>query len=575
MATDLVTTEHQKRVIWLAVVYMAIAIILAVRLGWWQLGTHEELPLADGRANAIPAIRGSILDATGQYLVVSTVEYELGVSPRLLSDDQRELLAPKLAAILGKAESKVLETLSREDAEYVVLGKRLPALLGWEIEALESVDKLNMDAFRLDPTFIRAYPDASLAASVLGFIDLQGSSFYGVELRYDEELTGSAGAWRGISDSWGEQILVSLGGYSPVQDGADLQLTIDRHVQQMAEKLLQEGVEANEAAGGVVLVLDPRTGAVLAMACYPAFSPGSYWNVSSPEQYVNTAISHIYEPGSVFKPLTLAAALEANVIRPDDIYDDRGQIIVGNVSIRNADYKSHGLTSMTELLAYSYNVGSAHVAALLGPTRFYEMMRRYGFSEVTGIDLPMEAPGLMKVPGQNLWSMSELGTNSYGHGISVTPIQVAAAFGALANDGVLMRPYVVQEVRGQDRVMVHQPVPVRQVVSAGVSDAISEMLVDAVELGMQKAIVPGYRFAGKSGTAGIPMDSGFYSKEVISSFVGYGPVPDPRFVILVRLDKPQQAYWGVDVAAPIFAQMAQYLVDYYGIPPTASGPEAN
>jgi cell division protein FtsI/penicillin-binding protein 2 len=211
------------------------------------------------------------------------------------------------------------------------------------------------------------------------------------------------------------------------------------------------------------------------------------------------------------------------------------------------------------------------VATLLGPTRYYEMMRRFGFGGLTGTDLSLEVMGIMRVPGDVDWHISDLGANSYGQGISVTPLQVATAYTALANDGYLMRPYVVSEIHQGDRVTERTPFQVRQVISPEVSQQITGMLLQAVEGSMHKAMVPGYRFAGKSGTAGIPDQEGYQSKDIIASFIGYGPIPDPRFVILVKFDKPKEGYWGLDVAAPEFSRMAQFLVNYYGIPPQGTG----
>jgi cell division protein FtsI/penicillin-binding protein 2 len=244
---------------------------------------------------------------------------------------------------------------------------------------------------------------------------------------------------------------------------------------------------------------------------------------------------------------------------------------VGGQTIRNSDRQAHGLTTMTQLLAYSRNVGAAHVATLLGPTRFYEIIRRFGFSEITGIDLALEETGVMRVPGNPYWHMSDLGTNSFGQGLSATPIQVAVAYATIANDGVLMRPYVVSEVRRGDSTTRRQPIRVRRVISAEVAQQITNLMADAMQLGLEKATLPGYRLAGKSGTAEIPDQEGYHqNKDVVASFVGFGPVPNPRFVILVKYDKPQEGYWGGDVAAPAFRKMAQFLVDYFGIAPMRS-----
>lgn len=563
------TLGQQRRITWLSIVFAAMGLILLGRLAWWQLVSHPEVMAValsgTSRSSIIPAARGSILDANGQYLAVTNVDYTIGVSPKLLSATQKEKLTPKLASILGLPEDQVARVLATENTEYALLGKGFSV---WVAEQLETLEERG--AFVTTAQFSRRYPDGSLAASVLGFLFHDGSGQYGLEQLYDKILRGVDGNWSAISDPWGNPVLVTLSGYQPTQDGADLVLTLDRNIQHAAEAILREGIESNKASAGNIIVLDPRTGAVLAMANYPSYEPQEYGKVEDQNQYINTAISAVYEPGSVFKPLTLASALEARVILPTDTYDDRGEIIVGGQRILNSDRQAHGRTTMTELLAYSRNVGAAHVASLLGPTRFYEMLRRFGLAEVTGIDLALEVPGVMRTPGNPFWHMSDLGTNSFGQGIAVTPMQVVAAFGALANDGVLLRPYIVSEIRQQSSVERREPFTVRRVVSPEVARQMSEMMANAVELGMKKALVPGYRLAGKSGTSGIPDQEGYRSREVIASFVGYGPLPNPRFVILVRYDRPKEGYWGLDVAAPAFAKMAKFLIDYYGIPPAGA-----
>lgn len=558
--------DRRRRIVLLGVVLAGTGVALFGNLAWQMLTRERTSPLP--LSSVITAARGNVLDGTGQYLVATGVKYKIGVSPKLLSEADKEKYTPVLAHILGMPETKV-SSLLHTQGQYVqinskVLGGEWPSSVGQEME------KLGSAAFRLEPRFRRVYPDDSLAASVLGFVDLGGEPHYGLERYYDDLLRGVDGKWQGITDSWGRYVLASSAGYQASRDGADLVLTLDRNVQHAAEALLLKGIETCRATSGNIVVADPETGAILAMANYPTYRPEEYGEVDSYDQYVNTAISAMYEPGSVFKPLTLAAALEARVIRATDTYDDRGEIIVGGQRILNSDRKAHGSTTMTQLLAYSRNVGAAHVAALLGPTRFYEIMRRFGFSEAMGVDLAHEVRGIMRVPGDPHWHMSDLGTNSFGQGVSVTPLQVVAAYGAIANEGVLMRPYVVREICRGDRVEAREPFRVCRVVSAQVAQETTKLMADSMELGMKEAIQKGYRLAGKSGTSGIPDQQGYRNPDIIASFVGFGPVPHPRFVILVRFDKPREGYWGTEVAAPTFRMMAKYLLDYYAIPPAGS-----
>ncbi|MFP3896290.1 MAG: peptidoglycan D,D-transpeptidase FtsI family protein [Anaerolineales bacterium] len=556
---------QRRRIAWLTTVLFAVGLALVVKVAFCQLLPQETIlafNLQGGHnPDIVPAARGNIRDATGHCLVASTVSYDISVSPNLLSPEQKEDLVPELAHLLDREREEISRTL--DVTGTVILGKGLPASVYTQIEGGDSAA-----AFKGDPQFRRVYPDSTLAASVLGFVNYEGQALYGVEEYYDPLLQGTRGEWYGVRDPWGEQLLASLTNYQAARDGATLVLTIDRNIQYAAEQILRKGIEENRATSGNIIVLDPRTGGVLAMANYPTYAPGNYGDVESSEDYVNTSISAIYEPGSIFKPLTLAGALDAHLIRPTDSYDDRGEIIVGEQRIMNSDRRAHGQTTMTELLAHSRNVGAAYVATLLGEARFYEMVRRFGFGEVTGIDLPYEEDGILRVPGERTWHRSDLATNSFGQGFAVTPIQVVAAYGAIANDGILMRPYLVKGIRKDGEVEVIEPFPVRRVISSQAAQDITKLMTEAVELGMEEAVLPGYALAGKSGTSQIASVEGYVREYIIASFAGFGPVSDPRFVVLVRFDEPREGHWGTEVAAPEFREMCKYLVDYYGIPPT-------
>jgi len=564
---------RHRRMMWLGVIWVGCGLILISRLAWWQLFPHPELRFyrqtGGSAVRTIPAVRGSILDANGHYLAVSSVAYKISVSPEGFPEDitAEELasMAASVAQILSLDQSWVQEAFSDKESASIPLSSEQ----FYSFEQAQAVTALSPAAFAAEPVYKRAYPDETLAASVLGFLSIwNGEGNYGLERYYDRELKGVDGEWRGLDEAWGAQVSLSTEGYLVPRNGADLTLTLDRNIQAMAERLLAEGIEQNKGSAGNIVVLDPTTGAILAMANWPTYSPRDYGLVKDDKQYVNTSISSVYEPGSVFKPLTLAAGLEARVIRPDSTYDDRGEIIVGRQRIVNSDKKAHGQTTMTQLLAHSLNVGAAHVATLVGPTRFCEMIRRFGFAEITGVDLAHEVPGSMRAPGSPLWHMSDLGTNSFGQGIDVTPLQVVAAFGALANDGYLMRPFIVSRWSNGEDTFVRTPVRVRRVISAETSQQVTQLMADAVELALPEPLVPGYRFAAKSGTSQIPEQEGYQDEDVVASFVGYGPLPNPRFVILVKYDKPREGYWGSEVAAPVFGKLAKYLVDYYGIAPS-------
>jgi cell division protein FtsI/penicillin-binding protein 2 len=345
-----------------------------------------------------------------------------------------------------------------------------------------------------------------------------------------------------------------------------LVLTIDRTAQYTVERELADAVVRYQAASGTVVVLDPKTGAIIAMASWPAFDPNHFADANE-KLFPDPAVSEQYEPGSVFKVITLAAGLDSDTIAPQTSIYDGGIIEVGGRTIYNWDRQPHGTVDMTTVLGKSLNVGAAQIAVMLGKERFYTYVRRLGFGRITEVDLDSEGPGTLKVPGDLDWHESDLGTNSFGQGIAVTPLQMTAAMAAVANDGLLMKPHVVQQIIDEDRVLSVQPTVVRRAILAETTDAMTEMLVIAVNQETELAQVPGYRVAGKTGTAQIPVPGGYHPSLTVASFAGYLPADDPAFVILVVIHKPNTSPWGGEVAAPIFARIAQKLVVLYEVPP--------
>ena len=608
--------------VWLLILFSMLGFLLIGRLAWFQLIARprglQQIP------ESIPAARGSILDSSGHYVVVSTyacnvffrpdryddalaretfqrrltqtvaaiaagqevttrhgralapllLDAQTGAPRPLVSDLQGPLLVEQnlhralvilLSDILDEPSSTVDRVLQGPRGRRHTLRTGVPEPVCRAIEGLAGTDR---PILVVETSFQRIYPDGHLMAHVLGFINFQDEPHFGVEAYYARLLRGQRGEWRGINNPHGYRLMAVLGGYVPARDGTDLVLTIDRVIQYEAERILREAIVASDAGSGTLIVLDPRTGAVRAMANMPTYEPALFFE-AQPETWRNSAISVIYEPGSVIKTLTVAAALDAQVIHPNTTYEDLGVILVGGQEVRNADLQAHGVRTMTEMLAYSLNVGSAHVASALGPARFYEMFKRFGFSDPTGIDLIGEERGIMRVPGQAAWHMSDLGRNSFGQGMSATALQVAMAYGALANDGVLQRPFVVEAVSDQNGVRPMIRDVGRQVVSPEVADQVTDMLIEAVKLGMQPALVPGYTVAGKSGTSQVVVGGEYQEGNYIGSFVGYGPATDPRFVILVKLNGLADGQGGSSEAGPAFAEMFKFLMNYYRIPPDA------
>jgi cell division protein FtsI/penicillin-binding protein 2 len=354
--------------------------------------------------------------------------------------------------------------------------------------------------------------------------------------------------------------------FVPPVSGATLYLTIDRNIQYLIETELEQAVIRYGAQRGSVIVLNPKTGAILGMANYPAYDPNDY--SASPESlFFDPNVSEQYEPGSVFKIITMAAGLDAGAVSPGTFVYDGGHMEVGGRVIYNWDRQGHGNVDMTDVLAQSLNVGIAQVATALGKERFYTYVKRFGFGHLTEIDLSSEGPGTLKTPREANWYESDLGTNSFGQGIAVTPVQIAIAVSAIANEGLLMKPYVLQRLVEGEREVEVQPTVVRRAVSSETARTLTNMLVEAQERANSEALLPGYRVAGKTGTAEIPVPGGYHPTLTLASFVGYLPADDPQVLVLVIIDRPTSSRWGNTTASPTFRRIAEQLVVLLDIPP--------
>jgi cell division protein FtsI/penicillin-binding protein 2 len=312
--------------------------------------------------------------------------------------------------------------------------------------------------------------------------------------------------------------------------------------------------------------MEPKTGAVLGMASYPAYDPNNY-SASNERLFFDPIVSEQYEPGSVFKIITMAAGLDAATVTPESTIYDGGQIEVGGRVIYNWDRQGHGTVDMTGVLAQSLNVGATQVAVGLGKDRFYTYVKRFGFGRLTEVDLDSEGPGTLKTPKDASWHESDLGTNSFGQGIAVTPIQIATAVGAIANDGLLMKPYITERIVDGERELIIKPTVVRRAVSQETAQTLTGMLVKALQYADSNAQVPGYEVAGKTGTAEIPVPGGYHPTLTLASFAGFLPADDPQVLVLVIIDRPTSSRWGSQTAAPMFSRIAEQLVILLDIPP--------
>lgn len=508
--------------------------------------------------------RGALLDANGRPLAISVMYDNLYVyGPHVRDPGQT---AAALAPLLEMSPSEILLKIDRDKKVKVLLKERLPAPVSARIESL------GLPGLELVPTPYRNYPEGSIAPQLLGFVGVDGRGLAGLELSYDEELYGQPGRLVSAHDTAGQEIAMARREYQPARDGADLVLTIDRYLQRVAERELAQAVAANKAIGGHILIMEPSTGALLAAASWPTYSLTEPLRPDQQALMKPTIVTNVYEPGSVMKVVTLAAGLEEGVITPDTTTVDGGSVIIDGVRISNWDFNGHGTITMRQMLVYSSNVGSAFVSRQLGPERFYKFLDLFGFGQLTGVRLPGEVPGSYRTPDDTGWTRVDLATNSFGQGVAVTPLQMLTAIAAIANDGVLMRPMLVKELRRGDEVVPIAPEAVRRVVSSQTAAQVTDIMVSVMEQpGLKPNGVPGYVLAGKTGTADFPTATGYERNRTYASHVGFGPAQHPRWVMLVRLDAPEALYGGA-VAAPVFKRMAEELMTYLRIPPTEPRP---
>jgi cell division protein FtsI/penicillin-binding protein 2 len=548
------------RLIVMAAVLTVVVVPVVVQLVRLQVVQHtfyEDLAKAImGHTETVTAPRGRIWDRTGHLLADNVSRYQVMADPGSMNLNN---VVNKLSPTLHLSPGDLRATLA--SAQYqVVLSTSLPLTTG------RAVRDLNLWAVYSTPYWQRTYPEHQLLSQVLGFVNAKGEGYYGVEGIYDSVLRGHKKEWEATQDAWFQPSPFDPAYPDSPRPGIDLVLTIDRTFQALTEAELQRALTETGAKSGTIIVMDPRTGAILAMASLPSFDPNNYLTTPK-ERFVNLAVSGTYEPGSVFKVLTMAAALQEGLVTPDTKYNDTACLEVGGLSVCNWDRKAHGTTNMVDLLAHSLNVGAATLSTRMGGQTFYRYVQAFGIGQMTGIDLQFEEEGNLRIPGDLDWHASDLGTHAFGQGLSVTPIQMIAAVAAVANEGVLMRPYVVAQKIDGGQALTAKPTPNGRVISSQVAHTLSGMLEQAVERESSPARVPGYRIAGKTGTAQIPIAGGYDDPWTIGSFVGWGPVSDPRLIILVKLDRPTSSPWGAQTASPVFSRLASRLFVLMGIPP--------
>jgi len=506
-------------------------------------------------------------------VVVNINEPLLSVDPQQITNALE--LAKYLATALEMDVKYVLEKISDTSRKYVVVAKQVPE------DKAKEISEMGFSGVYFEDQIFQTYPEANLASQVLGFVAFdqdKRSGRYGIERYFDEDLAGIPGFLQtetglrlGLTvSSDGEEKVV------PARDGLDLVLTMDRAIQYKVEEVLKKTVDTHSAKSGSVIVLDPKTGAVLAMANYPSFDPNQFNLEEDAGVYSNKSIQEAYEPGSVMKPITMASSLEEGAVTPDMTFDDPGFVTLEKFTIRNSENKKYGTVTMTQVLEESINTGAIFVEQQLGHDKFEKYMENFGFGESTDITLPFEAPGDIS----NLYRGGDLypATISYGQGMTATPLQLVSAYAVIANGGKLYKPYIVDRViDGEGNIEKTEPEVVREVISPRTASTLGAMIVSVVEHGHGKrAGVPGYFIAGKTGTAQVASSDrvGYDPNKTIGSFIGFGPIDNPVFTMIVKIDEPQGVRFAESTAAPAFAEIAQFILNYYQIP-ASRGPAQN
>lgn len=562
------------RIFWIKTFFLLFFSVIIVRLFYWQVVRAEYLQVqAEGQHFTnikVGALRGNVFFSDEFILASTNPSFTLFGQPKLIPKDQRVntgyLLARSLVEDQEEADSLAKDFINKLSSPlfWVPLEKKI------SFEKKRKIENLNLAGIGFEEGSSRFYPEGSSSAHLLGFVgsDAKGEDkgYFGIEGFYDRELKGSAGTLRHEKDALGLPIMIGNFLESSVQNGKDLVLNIDRSVQFIVEQSLKAGLEKYGAKAASAVVMDPQTGAILALAAFPNYDPRDYFDFPK-EYYKNPIVADQYEPGSTFKVLVMSAALNEDLVKPDTKCDIcSGPISIGGFLIRTWNSKYYQDTTLKEVIIHSDNTGMVFTGLKLGLDKFYSYLQNFGLDETTDIDLQDESvPGIRP---KNEWREIDLATSSFGQGIAVTPIQMVRAVAVIANGGNLMEPHVVKKILDEKGSFEIKPKIVRRVIKESTASVVKEMMVAAVDEGEARVFKPkGFKIAGKTGTAQIPVAGHYDSDKTIASFVGFAPADNPKFVMLVRYDQPTSSVYGSETAAPTFFEIAKQLFTYYNIAP--------
>lgn len=586
--------QHDWRFQMLGAGFVIIAIILFLQTIRIQLSPEAEIfiGLAEGvyageEIEVFPP-RGQIYDRKENLLAGNKTVYEIGVDLQFVdgSSGARDI-SMTLSAILGLDFNDVMEIVSTpysSSVAYLPIARSISSDLALELQEKVADSRtaqsegddnyLRLHGLDFRPSLQRSYPEQDLGSSVLGFMTQYNQSFFGVEQYYNSLLAGIPQKY------WVPFDPNRVYELPEIPSGASLILTIDREIQAMVEKIIDAAKEKYDATSATVIVMDPKTGEILAMASTPRLNLNEYWrfeelyptpkNIDDAPVPYNRAISQSFEPGSVFKVFTMAAALDQGTVERDTVFFDPGYFKIGGITIENWDGLAYSDQDMVGCMRYSLNVCLAWIGSEMGADSFYTYMNAFGFGHITGIDITGEVTGRLKEPGDDDWWPADLGTNTFGQGISITPIQMMQAVSALANEGRMVVPHVLKAfVDNGNQIPTHV-----QYAGSPISKETAEIITDILAYSLEKeasnALVDGYRIAGKTGTAEIPTKEGYTREITNASFVGWGPVDDPQFIVYVWIEEPSatpSAIWGSQTAAPVFSEIVERLVILMDLPP--------
>ncbi|HLD27142.1 MAG TPA: penicillin-binding protein 2 [Patescibacteria group bacterium] len=512
------------------------------------------------RTKKIMPVRGQIFDKHKQPLVLNQTTYLLYAEPKKIND--KDTLIDQLDTILHLGVATISAKIKSHKLWIPIIG-------GIDKNAQEMISRLHNKGLGFDEQPKRFYPEGSASSHLLGFVgkDEKGDDvgYFGIEGYYEQDLAGLPGVLKSERDLFGKPIFVGIQDQIQKENGRDLILTIDSAIQTIVKNKLAYGMEKYGAREGCIIVAEPYTLEIIALSCLPDFDQTQYTQFSE-SFFMNPTFSSVYEPGSIFKPLVMASALNEKVIKPDDLYDEKGAVTIGKHRIQTWDDTYEGIITLTRVLEKSSNVGMIYVGSKLENHTFYSYLKKLGIGEKTEIDLQGELSAFLRPESE--WHTIDYATITFGQGIAVTQIQMIRAFASLINGGHLMEPHVVHVFRSDNEDHTVEPKKIRKVIEETVSLQIKKMLESTVENGDAKWARPkGYRIGGKTGTAQIPIAGHYDPNKTIASFVGFAPIDKPKFIVLVTLKEPTASPWGSETAAPLFFDLAKELFIYYNIAP--------